>query len=165
MRTLEKPNMAPISAPRPAPTLEDVARAADVSTATVSRCLNTPGKVSDDTRLRVMEAVAALGYAPNFGARAMVSRRTRTIGAIIPTMENAIFARGLQAFQEELHARGYMLLVASSAYQPKIEEEQIRALVARGADGLLLIGHDRDPAIYDYLRARSIPVLSAWVYF
>src|SRR6056297_1199321 len=69
MRTLEKPNMAPISAPRPAPTLEDVARAAQVSTATVSRCLNTPGKVSDDTRLRVLEAVAALGYAPNLRAR------------------------------------------------------------------------------------------------
>lgn len=146
------------------PTLDDVARAAGVSTATVSRCLNSPERVVEQTRKRVMSAVEALGYTPNFGARAMAAKRTFTIGAIIPTMENAIFARALQAFQEELHARGYTLLVASSAYQPQIEEEQIRALVARGADGLLLIGHDRDPAIYEFLRIRSIPVLLAWVY-
>ncbi len=149
---------------RDVPTLDDVARAAGVSTATVSRCLNSPERVVEKTRNRVMIAVEALGYTPNFGARVMAAKRTFTIGAIIPTMENAIFARGLQAFQEELHARGYTLLVASSAYQPKIEEEQIRSLVARGADGLLLIGHDRDPAMYEYLRSRSIPVLSAWVY-
>ncbi|KNX41037.1 Catabolite control protein A [Roseovarius tolerans] len=156
--------MAPISAPRPAPTLEDVARAAEVSTATVSRCLNTPGKVSDDTRLRVMAAVAALGYAPNFGARAMVSRRTRTIGAVIPTMENAIFARGLQAFQEELRTLGYQLLVASSSYRQDVEEEQIRSLVARGADGLLLIGHDRAPQVTEFLQQRGLPVLVTWAY-
>ncbi len=149
---------------RTVPTLDDVARAAGVSTATVSRCLNSPERVVEQTRKRVMAAVEALGYTPNFGARVMAAKRTFTIGAIIPTMENAIFARGLQAFQEELHTRGYTLLVASSAYQPKIEEEQIRSLVARGADGLLLIGHDRDPSVYQYLKARSIPVLSAWVY-
>ena len=56
-------------------------------------------------------------------------------------MENAIFARGLQAFQERLAEAGEMLLVASSTYDPGIEADQIRALVARGVDGLLLIGH------------------------
>ena len=146
------------------PTLDDVARVAGVSTATVSRCLNSPERVVEQTRMRVMNAVEELGYTPNFGARVMAAKRTFTIGAIIPTMENAIFARALQAFQEELHARGYTLLVASSAYQPQIEAEQVRALVARGADGLLLIGHDRDPAIYEFLRARAVPALSAWAY-
>ena len=149
---------------RSVPTLDDVARQAGVSTATVSRCLNSPERVVEKTRKRVMSAVEQLGYTPNFGARVMAAKRTFTIGAIIPTMENAIFARGLQAFQEELHRRGYTLLVSSSAYQPEIEEEQIRALVSRGADGLLLIGHDRDPEVYSYLQSREIPVLSAWVY-
>lgn len=149
---------------RSVPTLDDVARTAGVSTATVSRCLNSPERVVEQTRKRVMSAVEQLGYTPNFGARAMAAKRTFTIGAIIPTMENAIFARGLQAFQEELHARGYTLLVSSSLYQPEVEGEQIRSLVARGADGLLLIGHDRDPSVYSYLQSRAIPVLSAWVY-
>jgi len=92
----------------------------------------------------------------------MAAKRSHTIGAIIPTMENAIFARGLQAFQETLHQLGYNLLVSSSAYQPKLEAEQIRELVARGAEGLLLIGYERDQAIYDYLERRSIPTVLAW---
>ncbi|MGB7244175.1 MAG: LacI family DNA-binding transcriptional regulator [Sulfitobacter sp.] len=145
-----------------APTLDDVAKKAGVSTATVSRCLNTPDRVVEATRKRVMQAVETLGYTPNFAARVMAAKRTFTIGAIIPTMENAIFARGLQAFQEELHSCGYTLLVASSAYKPEVEEEQIKALVARGADGLLLIGHDRGAPIYDYLERQKVPALSAW---
>ncbi|MEP5152380.1 LacI family DNA-binding transcriptional regulator [Planktotalea sp.] len=147
-----------------APTLDDVAKQAGVSTATVSRCLNNPDRVVEKTRKKVMQAVKTLGYTPNFAARVMAAKRTSTIGAIIPTMENAIFARGLQAFQEELHRKGYTLLVASSAYRPDIEEEEIRALVSRGADGLLLIGHDRKPEIYDYLEQQGVPTLCAWSY-
>jgi LacI family transcriptional regulator len=87
-----------------------------------------------------MEAVHSLGYTPDFGGRALASRRTNTVGAIIPTMENAIFARGLQSFQEALTKAGKTLLVASSGYDPAREREQMEALIGRGADGLLLIG-------------------------
>ena len=149
---------------RPTPTLHDVAARANVSTATVSRCINLPDQVSESTREKVMAAIRDLGYSPNFGARAMAARRTNTIGAIIPTMENAIFARGLQAFQEELREHGFTMLVASSSYQPELEEEQIRSLVARGADALLLIGHERDPEIYRFLEAQQVPILVAWAY-
>lgn len=146
------------------PTLEDVARHANVSTATVSRCLNSPDRVVEKTRIRVLEAVAELGYSPNFGARALAAKRTNTIGAIIPTMENAIFARGIQAFQEELRERGVTLLIASSQYRADLEEEQIRTLVARGADALLLIGYDRSDEIYRFLENRGVPVLVAWAH-
>lgn len=150
--------------PRNAPTLSDVARKAGVSTATVSRCLNSPDRVIEGTRAKVMNAVHDLGYSPHFGARVMAAKRTNTIGAIIPTMENAIFARGVQAFQEELRAHGYTLLVASSSYRADVEEEQIRALVARGADGLMLIGYDRNPAIYDFLETQGVPTLVTWAH-
>ncbi|MGJ5620866.1 LacI family DNA-binding transcriptional regulator [Sulfitobacter sp. MF3-043] len=153
-----------MKATTPAPTLYDVAARSGVSTATVSRCLNFPDQVTERTRGKVMEAVIALGYSPNFGARVMAQRRTNTIGAIIPTMENAIFARGLQAFQEELRVHGYTLLVASSSYKPDIEEEQIKSLVARGADALLLIGHDRRPEIYEFLEKQRVPVLVTWAF-
>jgi LacI family transcriptional regulator len=146
------------------PTLHDVAAFAGVSTATVSRCLNFPDRVAEKTRTKVQAAVDSLGYSPNFGAQVMASRRTKTIGAIIPTMENAVFARGLQAFQEELDAHGYTLLVASSSYRRDLEEKQIRSLVSRGADALLLIGHDRDPEVYDFLQTRGVPSLVAWAY-
>ncbi len=146
------------------PTLADVATRADVSTATVSRCLNFPDQVSPSTRDRVLFAVDELGYTPNFGARVLAAKRTNTIGAIIPTMENAIFARGLQAFQEELKRHGFTLLVASSSYQEEIEEEQIRKLVSRGADGLLLIGAHRSKEVYQFLEQQKIPVVLSWVY-
>jgi LacI family transcriptional regulator len=141
-----------------------VAIAASVSTATVSRCLNFPDQVAKQTRDKVMSAVESLGYSPNFGAKAMAARRTNTIGAIIPTMENAMFARGLEAFQEELRLHGFTMLVASTSYRSEIEEEQIKSLVARGADGLLLIGHERDPEIYRFLEAQGVPALITWVF-
>jgi LacI family transcriptional regulator len=146
------------------PTLADVARKADVSTATVSRCLNSPNQLSQTTRIKVMSAVAELGYAPNFNAQSLAARRTNTVGAIIPTMDNAIFARGLQAFQEELGNLGKTLIVASSSYRPDLELEHIRTLTARGADGLLLIGYDRNPEIYNFLKQRDVPSLVAWAY-
>ena len=144
--------------------MQDVARRAGVSTATVSRCLNSPERVIQTTRERVLKAVSDLGYSPNFGARALAAKRTNTIGAIVPTMENAIFARALQSFQEELNKSGVTMLVASSNYQPEREAEQIRTLVARGADGLLLIGHQRDPSLYEFLETQGVPALVAWVH-
>lgn len=148
---------------RPAiPTLEDVARAAGVSTATVSRCLNEKAKVSQATLDKVLAAVDQLGYTPNFNARAMAAKQSQTIGAIIPTMENAIFARGIQAFQVRLQERGYNLLVSSNGYEPSVETELVRSLASRGADGLLLIGCSRNAATYDYIERRGIPTVLAW---
>ncbi|MDP3527151.1 MAG: LacI family DNA-binding transcriptional regulator [Hoeflea sp.] len=144
------------------PTLDDVARAAGVSTATVSRCLNSPDQVIAPTRVRVMQAVEALGYTPDFGGRALASRRTNTVGAIIPTMDNAIFARGLQSFQEALSKFGKTLLVASSNYDPAREREQMEVLAGRGADGLLLIGSARPESSTEFLRRRGIPFVGAW---
>ncbi|MEM8591893.1 MAG: LacI family DNA-binding transcriptional regulator [Pseudomonadota bacterium] len=147
-----------------APTVADVAKLAGVSTATVSRCLNSPGQVVAKTRDKVQKAVAELGYAPNFSAQALASKQTNTVGAVIPTMENAVFARGIQAFQEELGRHGKTLLIASSSYQQDLEESQVRTLVARGADAILLIGYDRDQSLYDFLAAREVPTLVSWSY-
>lgn len=164
MTTNSKADAPSARRPRLRPTIGDVARRASVSTATVSRCLNDPDLVIASTRERVLEAVEELGYAPNFSAKTLAANKSGTIGAIIPTMENAIFARGLQAFQEELGDYGFTMLVASSAYKQELEAEQIRNLVARGADALMLIGHDRDPETYRFLAKRGLPFVNAWAY-
>ncbi|MFX4221585.1 MAG: LacI family DNA-binding transcriptional regulator [Thalassobaculum sp.] len=142
--------------------IEDVARVAGVSTATVSRCLNNPGTVREATRLTVEAAISELGYTPNFGARALAMNRTHTIGAVIPTMENAIFARGFQAVQERLSDAGTTLLLASSGYDPDREAGQIRALLQRGVDGLLLVGESRPDSTYDLLASRDVPIVLVW---
>ena len=147
-----------------APTLHDVARRAGVSTATVSRVLNEPALVTESTRELVLGIVEELGYTPHFGGRALASNRSNTIGAVIPTMDNAIFARGLQAFQETLADAGVTLLVASSSYDDKREFEQIRALVSRGIDGLLLIGSARPEETYEFLNRRRMPYVLTWNY-
>jgi len=149
---------------KPPSNLADVARAAGVSTATVSRCLNQPDKVSTKTRDRVLAAVDALKYTPNFGARAIAANRTGLIGAVIPTMENSIFARGIETFQKSLSQKNTTLVVASSAYDPDREAKLVRTLVGRGADGMLLIGTERNPDTYAFLQERDIPFIIAWAH-
>ena len=146
------------------PRIEDVARAAGVSTATVSRCLNNPDSVRSKTRQQVEAAIDQLGYTPHFGARALAMNRTHTIGAVIPTMENAIFARGFQAVQERLSESGTTLLLACSGYDPEREAKQIRTLVQRGVDGILLIGEARPVETYEILDTREIPVALMWCF-
>ena len=146
------------------PTLQDVARAADVSTATISRVINQPEKVATATRERVQQVIDALGFTPNIGGRILASNRSNTVGAIIPTMANAMFASGLQAFQETLNQSTVTLLVASSGYSGADEQRQIRSLITHGADGLLLIGASRPKETTEFLRLRKIPYVLSWCY-
>ena len=145
-----------------APTLEDVARLAGVSTASISRALNDPDKVAPATRTRIDAAIDSLGYTPNFGGRALASSRTNTVGAVIPSMANAMFASGLQAFQEELAKAGVTLLVATTGFDAEQEYAQVRSLVGQGADGLLLIGNDRPQSTWDFIDKRRVAHLVAW---
>jgi LacI family transcriptional regulator len=144
------------------PTLEDVARLAQVSTATVSRCLNAPERVASGTRERIQAAVDSLGYAPNFSAKALVTRRTDIIGAVIPTLASAIFSRAIHAFQGELDKLGWTLVLAASDSNRETEARQIRALIARGVDGLLLVGAERDESVYRFLKQRNMPYVIGW---
>ena len=85
-----------------------------------------------------------LGYIPDAAARALSSRRTRTIGAIIPTVDNAMFARGTEALQAYLSLQGYLLL-ATSGYDPEIEARQAQNMASRGIYGLILRGDTHTP--------------------
>src|ERR1035441_9281014 len=104
--------------------IREVARTAGVSTASISRALNNPASVSVALRARIDAAIGALGYIPDAAARALSSRRTRTIGAIVPTVDNAMFARGLEAVQSYLSLQGYLLLLATNGYDPEVEYRQ-----------------------------------------
>lgn len=146
------------------PTLQDVARLARVSTATISRSINEPDKVAKPTRDRIQKAIDKLAYTPNFGAKVLVTNRSNIVGAIIPTMANAMFSSGLQAFQEELAHSGVLLLVASSGYSSDNEFHQIQKLLAHGADGLMLIGSDRPQSTLNFLHARNVPYVISWCY-
>ena len=114
--------------------LEDVARLAKVSTATVSRALTLPHKVKARTLERVQQAASTLGYVAHGAARALASRRTHTIGAVVPTLDNAIFANTIQALQRTLDAAGYVLLLASHEFDADIEARVTRTLIEQCQD-------------------------------
>jgi len=144
------------------PTLEDVARLAGVSLGSASRALSIPAQVKTETLAKVQRAVEQLGYVRNGAAQALASRRTRTIAAIYPTLDNPIFAVSIQALQKTLWSLGYQLLVASHDYQPEHESEVLRAILERGVDALVLVGTEHSDVVYELARQYRLPVVLSW---
>lgn len=142
--------------------LADVAHAARVSTATVSRALTQPGKVKAATAARIRQAVEALGYVAHGAARALASRRTRTVGAIIPTLDHAIFANTTHALQKTLDEAGYTLLLACHEFDAEAEARLTRALIERGVDGLVLLGTSHRPSVFRMLETHQLPYVLTW---
>jgi LacI family transcriptional regulator len=143
------------------PTIADVAAHACVSTATVSRVLNRPDAVRDVLQKRVLDAVTRLGYVPNSGARALKLQRSGTVGAVFPTIDNAIFAKAIDALQQRLAESGRQLLIATSGYDPQTEMQQAINLVRRGADALALCGNRQSRELMQFLRQRELPIVHA----
>jgi len=144
--------------------LRDVAKLAEVSVATVSRVLNTPAVVSDKTRELVQEAINALHFVPSAAARAINSGRTRIAGALVPTLDNAIFAKFLAALETKLGEQGLSLIVATTEGDPDIEAEKAQGLVDVGVEALIVSGitHSQE---FDELIARTRLPAIATSYF
>ncbi|WP_066705684.1 LacI family DNA-binding transcriptional regulator [Curvibacter delicatus] len=146
------------------PTIDDVARMAGVSTATVSRVLNRPESVSEALRKKVTTAVSRLGYVPHAGARALMLRRSGTVGAVFPTVDNAIFAKAIDALQRRLALSDMQLLIATSGYDIENEMRQAINLVTRGADALALCGFSQHAELLRFMRQRDLPCVHVMVY-
>lgn len=144
--------------------LRQVAITANVSTATVSRAINTPHLVSPKLRERINEAIDRLGWVPDGTARALATKRSHTIGAVFPTLTHGDFARATTAIQQELQSRGYTLLLACSDYDLEQEFQQIKKFIERGVDGLILVGENHHPELARLLARRDVPTINTFVY-
>jgi len=140
-----------------------VARLAGVSTATVSRAFNAPDTVSEKVRHQVEQAARSLSYIPHNAARALSSQRSRTLGIVIPTVQNSIFAEQVEWLQRRALSHGYTTLVAHSGFTPAGEAEQVRQLVRNGIDGIMLVGADHLPEVYGLLKSRGIAYVNTSV--
>lgn len=143
--------------------IKDIAVAANVSIATVSRVLNQPHLVRPEVRERVQLSLRNLGYVPHAAARALASKRTRSVGVVVPTMTTANFAIGVEAMQNKLSEFGYALLIANSQYDLEKEFWEVKALVERGVDGLILVGNERISETRDFLSQHSTPCVVTYV--
>jgi LacI family transcriptional regulator len=122
-------------------TIYDVAAAAGVSIATVSRVLDPDrtGRVSEKARLRVRSAVETLGYRTNHAARSLKTRSSKTVAILAPELGNDFFIALADSMERELSARGYTLLVASSVNSEEEEQKRLSVLAARMVDGIAVI--------------------------
>ena len=142
----------------------DVAQLAGVSTASVSRALNEPDKVSEALRRKVLAAADQLGYRPSMAARMLAGSRSRTVAAIVPTMRNDVFASGVEAIEDRLGQAGYTLLLGASNYDPRHELQLARTFVARGVDGMIFMGASHLPETDDLLNERGIAFVNQGVW-
>lgn len=139
--------------------LEEVAKRARVSTATVSRVLNNAQVVKASTRARVMKAVTELKYHPNLHARTLAGGKSRTIGVIVSNLENPFFLDVFRALERLAHAEGYEVVVANTDYSPDRLVTCIRLMIGRRVAGLAAIVSEMDPALIQELSESKIPVV------
>ncbi|MGL5799639.1 MAG: LacI family DNA-binding transcriptional regulator, partial [Plesiomonas sp.] len=120
-------------------TMKDVAQLAGVSTATVSRALMNPDKVSTATRQRVEKAVVEVGYSPNSLARNLRRNESKTIVVIVPDISDPFFADVIRGIEEAATAQGYLVLLGDCAQQNARERSFVNLVFTKQADGMLLL--------------------------
>jgi LacI family transcriptional regulator len=118
--------------------LKDIAQDLGVSTMTVSKVLRGNADIGEATRARVLARMRELNYQPNLMARALASGQSLTIGLVVPDLVHPFFAEFAKSLGGVLRESGYALVLASSEEDPEIERSEIRTLVNRGMDAILV---------------------------
>lgn len=141
-------------------TMDDVARAAQVSVSTVSHVINGTRKVHIETAQKVEQAIAALGYIPNTLARSLARSATSTIGVAIPALSNHYFAETVQAIDTECAKHGLMMLLTDTHDDPAQELRVIQSLHQRRVDGIIFApSSDPQELALNYLKANQVPTV------
>lgn len=144
--------------------IRDVAKETGLSTATISRVMNGAKNVRPATRERVLAACSKLDYLPNPAARALSTKRTKNIAAIIPTIEHSVFAKYINAIEQAFSIHGYSLVLAISNGDEFEELEAAQKLLGMGADAFILSGAKHHVELIRLFRRRGIPFVftSIW---
>jgi LacI family transcriptional regulator len=140
-------------------TLEEVARRARVSTATVSRVLNDTAGVKSSTRARVLKAVKDLNYSPNLHARGLAGGRSRSIGVIVSNIGNPFFLDVYKAVETAAHAGGYDVIMANTDYSSERLVSSVRLMIGRRLAGLAAIVSEMDASLIQELSSQTMPVV------
>ncbi len=138
--------------------MEDVARLADVSSATVSAVINGNVVVSPERTKRVRAAMEALDYHPDQVARSLKVGRTFVIGMVIPDVTNAFFPEVIRGVEDSARAAGYSVILCNSNEDSEQEERHLNVLFSRRVDGVLL-AYTNHAAAYDRLHRRRFPLV------
>nr|WP_272214418.1 LacI family DNA-binding transcriptional regulator [Marinicella sp. W31]MDC2880023.1 LacI family DNA-binding transcriptional regulator [Marinicella sp. W31] len=142
--------------------MEEVARVAGVSLATVSRALKAPETVSKKRLALVREATERLGYAPNRIAGSLAGTRSPLIGVIVPSLTNSFFAATLDRMSTILEDAGYQLMIGQHDYDIAREERIVTAFASWNPAALVVTGRDHTRGTVGMLSAADCPVVEMW---
>ncbi len=144
-------------------TIYDVAGAARVSLATVSRAINNPEKVKPETRERVLKVIGELGYKPNAFARGLASRKSTTVAVVVPDMGRASIAEMMNGIADIARVYKYSILLYILESEEASEEDILREIIAAQVDGILYLNDEINEKQYDFLKtvknSYQIPVV------
>ena len=139
------------------PTIKEVAAKSGVGIGTVSRVLNNSPQISEETRKRVMETIKQLNYVPNIAGKRLSKSRSYVIAVVVPVINHPYFSRLIAELELAADAKGYSLLVASSQHRIEKEQEILKRLAQKQADGAIFVTHyEHQESDFDNLAIVSI---------
>jgi LacI family transcriptional regulator len=139
--------------------IKDVARAAGVSTATVSHVINNSRFVSAETRARVLSAVEHCNYYPNAHARSLASGRSQILGLLISDIANPFFPELVKSIEAAAYEHGYDVVLSNTNYDPARTSHYVRRLIERKVTGVALMTSELDMALVDELARKHVSVV------
>lgn len=142
--------------------MEDVARAAGVSVMTVSRALRKDGAVAPATRRRILAIVSRMGYVPDQIAQGLSSRRSSFVAALVPSLNNALFADTIRALSETIEESGLQVLIGHTNYEAEREERLLHELLRRRPEALVITVDGHTAGTRKLLRGSMIPIVEIW---
>jgi LacI family transcriptional regulator len=140
-------------------TMLDIAKGLNVSVVTVSKVLRNKGKISAATRKRVLQRAKELNYQTNWIARSLVTRRTFTIGLLLPDFTHPFFAEVAKAVAETVRPHGYHVIISYFEEDPDLERNEADALMARQVDGLIAASAQSRPDLFEGIQKRKVPLV------
>ncbi|MCC3356363.1 LacI family DNA-binding transcriptional regulator [Bacillus sp. REN16] len=141
-------------------TMKEIARLANVSSATVSRVLNNSGYVSDDVRKRILKIINETGYIPSEHAKALRTKQSNVIGVILPKLSTETASRIVNGISEELAKHGYQILLTNTNLDPEKEIEYVKLLKSKQVDGIILLATNRGEDLLNEIKKLRIPFVA-----
>lgn len=145
-------------------TIYDVAREANVSMVTVSRVVNGNPNVKPTTRKKVLATIERLGYRPNAVARGLASKKTTTVGAIIPDISSIFFAELARGIEDIATMYKYNMILSNSDQNKEKELQLINTMLEKQVDGIIFMGGDITEEHVQQFKTSSVPVVLAATY-
>lgn len=142
------------------PNIQDVAKRAGVSIATVSRVINHQDGVRRSTEEKIKRAIEELGYIRSAAARTMKRKDTKTIGVIVPDIQNPFFPLLMSGIEQKASENGYFTILSSTNESQRIEEQIIQNFLERGVDGIIITTANEESEQFKVLEEQGVPIVA-----